>query len=99
LLLASCSSCVRKPGRPDIPVCTINSIDADCTDLRGDYKVSHGEILGTTIDGYGVAENYVDQLELRVRQLERQIAQGCSKENVKTRISGEARSAVRTSEN
>lgn len=96
-LLASCS-CIQKPGRPDIPICTVTSVDAQCTNAAGDFRTSHNDILGTTIDGYQIAENYIDQLELKVRELERQIAQGC-KENDKSGFIREIGANARTGKN
>jgi hypothetical protein len=70
MICISCS-CIQKPGRPDAPLCTVTSENGECTDVRGDFVLDHAQLLCTSVDGYSTLERYVDQLELKVRDLER----------------------------
>lgn len=75
LFLLSCAGCNPNGTlRPDAPICTPLSSDRDhfeCTDSRGDFKEPTGNIMGTTLDGYNVLENYLDELEKENRRLRR----------------------------
>jgi hypothetical protein len=64
-------SCIRKPHRPDAPLCTVDEIHGECTDARGDFFLDHAHLLCTSLEGYSTLERYIDELELRVKQLER----------------------------
>jgi hypothetical protein len=80
LLLAACS-CIRKPGRPDSPLCVFLSEASiwECEVASGQTSVETPEnLMCTTIEGYSTLERYVDQKEARVRELERQLEQ-CEK--------------------
>lgn len=68
------ASCVSNPRRPDSPMC---GAGGDCNDSRGAFNEDPRLLLCTTPLGYSRLEDYVDKLELRVRQLERQ----CKKQN------------------
>ena len=46
--------------------------------MRGKFTESELNLLATTLDGYNILERYLDQKELRVRELERQVEQ-CKK--------------------
>jgi hypothetical protein len=65
------SSCVSRPNRPDAPLCLFNSDGWVCTDARGDFPEPESNLICSTIDGYSSLERYIDELELRIRQLER----------------------------
>lgn len=65
------TSCVSKPNRPDSPLCIRNSDGWICTDSRGDFQEQESNLICSTITGYGQLERYVDDLELRIRKLER----------------------------
>jgi hypothetical protein len=62
------SSCVSRPGRPDAPMC---GSSGDCIDSRGETQEDPRLLLCTTPFGYSNYEDYIDRLELRVRELER----------------------------
>lgn len=66
------TNCVSKPNRPDSAICLHNSDGWVCTDSRGDFPETENNLICSTIDGYSSLSKYVDQLELRIRQLERQ---------------------------
>lgn len=70
-ILCTSFSCVSKPGRPDAPLCTVDSNHGECTDARGDFILDHSNLLCTSIEGYGTLENHIDKLELYIRKLER----------------------------
>lgn len=78
LCLACSTACERKPGRPNSPLCLFLSQAGiwECEDGSGRTTTEEPEaLICTTIDGYQTWERYVDQKELRVRQLERELAQ------------------------
>lgn len=62
------SSCVSKPQRPDSPLC---GSGGDCRDSRGEHQEDPRLLLCTTPLGYSSYEDYIDRLELRIRELER----------------------------
>lgn len=62
------ASCVSKPNRPDAPMC---GASGDCTDSRGEFQEDPRLLLCTNPLGYSSYEDYIDRLELRIRQLER----------------------------
>ena len=61
-------SCVSNPRRPDAPLCGPNG---DCRDSRGEYQEDPRLFLCTTPRGYSELESYIDNLELRIKTLER----------------------------
>lgn len=61
-------SCVSKPHRPDAPLC---GSSGDCRDSRGEFQEDARLLLCTTPFGYSSYEDYIDRLELRIRELER----------------------------
>lgn len=69
------SSCVSKPNRPDSPVCLHNSDGWVCTDSRGDFREQENNLVCSTISGYSALERYVDNLEVKIRKLERNCGQ------------------------
>lgn len=64
-------SCVSKPYRPDTSVCLYNSDGWVCTNASGDFRQEPNDLVCTTLPDYSVLERYVDQIELRLRKLER----------------------------
>ena len=62
------ASCVSKPSRPDAPMC---GPSGDCQDSRGEHQEDPRLLLCTTPLGYSSYEDYIDRLELRIRELER----------------------------
>jgi hypothetical protein len=72
ILVVGCSSC-RPNGipRPDSPLCTVTSLEGECTDARGDFTEPHSNLMCTTLDGYLTLEKYVDDLEKEVLRLRR----------------------------
>ena len=65
------TNCVSKPNRPDAPLCLRNSDGWVCTDGRGDFPETENNLICSTFDGYSSLERYIDDLELRIRKLER----------------------------
>jgi hypothetical protein len=77
-LVVGCAGCnPNGTRRPDSPLCTPildggnTASEAECTDLRGDYRVPIADTISTTLDGYPVLEKYVDDLEKENRKLRR----------------------------
>lgn len=71
-LAVGCAGCnPNGTRRPDVPLCTPISDGGyfECTDSRGDFREPEVNIIGTTLDGYGVIEKYVDDLEIENRKL------------------------------
>ena len=64
-------SCVSAPHRPDAPVCLFNSDGWHCTNRGGDYREQESNLVCTDLSGYAILERYVDEIELRLRKLER----------------------------
>lgn len=64
-------SCVSKPNRPDSPLCLFNSDGWVCTNSGGDFRSEESNLICTDLSGYAALERYVDELELRIRKLER----------------------------
>lgn len=64
-------SCVSKPGRPSAPICLANSDGWVCTDNSGDYREQESNLVCTDYVGFAAYQRYVDQIELRLRKLER----------------------------
>ena len=62
------SSCVSRSGRPDSPLC---GNTGDCQDSRGQFQEDARLLLCTNPLGYSNLEDYIDKLELRIRELER----------------------------
>lgn len=62
------NGCVSKPHRPDAPLC---GYGGDCIDARGEHREDPRLLLCTTPLGYSAYEDYIDRLELRIRELER----------------------------
>lgn len=79
LCLACSSSCERKPGRPDSELCTwqFERLLWECEDSFNHVRTEEdeGNLMCTTLDGYLKLEKYIDQKELKIRQLERDLAQ------------------------
>lgn len=67
------SGCVSNPKRPLVPMC---GSAGDC--LEGDTETMENPstLICTIPSGYSRYENYIDELELRIRNLER----NCKKE-------------------
>ena len=65
------AKCAYKPNRPDAPVCLHNSNGWICTDSRGDFPENENNLLCTTFTGYSESIRYLDQLEKRIKELER----------------------------
>ena len=65
------AKCAYKPSRPDVPVCLHNSYGWVCTDSRGDFPQTETELICTTFPGYSKSIEYLEQLEKRIKQLER----------------------------
>jgi len=61
-------SCVSNPKRPDAPMC---GSGGDCVSSIGEHQEDPRLLLCTTPLGYSSYEDYIDRLELRVRELER----------------------------
>jgi hypothetical protein len=66
-------SCVSSRHRPDAPLC---GSSGECHDSRGEHREDTRTLLCTSPLGYAAYEDYIDKLELRVRELERR----CKKE-------------------
>jgi hypothetical protein len=64
-------SCVSHPNRPDSSLCLANSDGWVCTNSGGDFREQESNLICTDLSGYSALERYVDQLELRIRKLER----------------------------
>jgi hypothetical protein len=64
-------SCVSKPSRPDSSLCLANSDGWFCTNSGGDYREQESNLICTDLSGYAALERYVDQIELRLKKLER----------------------------
>ena len=67
-LLVGISGCVSKPNRPDSALC--GSTGA-WQDSRGQFQEDARLLLCTNPLGYSNLEDYIDKLELRIRELER----------------------------
>ena len=65
------AKCAYKPNRPDVPVCLHNSYGWVCTDSRGDFPENDNNLICTTLTGYSESIRYLDQLEKRIKELER----------------------------
>ena len=65
------AKCAYKPNRPDVAVCLHNSTGWMCTDSRGDFPQNENQLICTTFAGYSESVRYVDQLEKRIKELER----------------------------
>jgi hypothetical protein len=77
-LLISCASCEQKPGRPAAELCTYQTEAQkwECEDSFNHVReVRPEELAATTWAAYGRLETYIDAKELRVRDLERDLAQ------------------------
>lgn len=77
-LVVGCAGCnPNGTRRPDSPLCTPvlnggrSADEFECTDSRGDFRVSVSDTIGTTLDGYAVLEKYVDDLEKENKRLRR----------------------------
>lgn len=66
--LIALSGCVSNPKRPDAPMC---GHLGDCINGSGEFQTDPRLLLCTDPIGYALYEDYIDQLELRIRQLER----------------------------
>lgn len=64
------SACVSNLRRPDAPVC---GHLGDCINGSGEFQTDPRLLLCTDPAGYALYEDYIDSLELRIRQLERSI--------------------------
>jgi hypothetical protein len=62
------ASCVSNTRRPDAPMC---GPTGDCHNNQGDFQEDPRILLCTNPYGYSLLEDYIDKLELRIRQLER----------------------------
>jgi hypothetical protein len=62
------ASCVSGSHRPNAPLC---GSSGDCRDSRGEFQEDPRLLLCTTPFGYSLLEDYIDKLELRIRELER----------------------------
>lgn len=62
------SGCVSNPRRPNSPLC---GSGGDCISSEGDTMENPATLLCTTPNGYSKYEDYIDGLELRIRELER----------------------------
>lgn len=67
-LLVGISGCVSKPHRPDSALC---GSAGDCQDSRGQFQEDARLLLCTNPLGYSNLEDYIDKLEIRIRELER----------------------------
>ena len=65
------AKCAYKPNRPDVPICLHNSNGWICTDSRGDFSENENNLLCSTFTGYSESIRYLDQLEKRIKELER----------------------------
>jgi hypothetical protein len=65
------AKCAYKPNRPDVAVCLHNSTGWMCTDSRGDFPQNENQLICTTFAGYSESVRYIDQLEKRIKELER----------------------------
>lgn len=68
--LIALSGCVSNPKRPDAPIC---GHLGDCLNGSGEFQTDPRLLLCTDPRGYALYEDYIDSLELRIRQLERSI--------------------------
>lgn len=84
VVLLSLFSCVNKPikgiPRPEISLCFLAYTTYEHDEFicgKGtnreseDFKVTSDKIVGVTDDDYVASEKYVNQLEMRIRSLER----------------------------
>lgn len=62
------TSCVSRPNRPDAPLC---GPDGSCRDSRGEYQEDARLLICTSPAGYANYEDYIDRLELKIREMER----------------------------
>ena len=62
------TSCVSSSHRPNAPMC---GSSGDCRDSRGEFQEDPRLLLCTNPFGYSLLEDYIDRLEMRIRQLER----------------------------
>lgn len=78
LVSSGFSSCERKPGRPNAELCTWQSEGQfwECEDAFNNTRPENnsGHLMCTTLDGYLILEKYIDEKELRVRDLERELS-------------------------
>jgi hypothetical protein len=65
------AKCAYKPNRPDVAVCLHNSTGWMCTDSRGDFPQNENQLICTTFAGYSESVRYIDQLEKRIKEIER----------------------------
>ena len=79
LCLACSTSCERKPGRPNAELCTwqFERLIWECEDAFENKREESnpGNLAATTWKDYLILEKYIDDKELRVRQLERELSQ------------------------
>jgi hypothetical protein len=68
MILGLVSSCVSNSRRPDAALC---GHLGDCQNAAGEFQVDPRTLLCTDVSGYAAYEDYIDKLELRIRQLER----------------------------
>lgn len=68
--LIALSGCISNPKRPDGPLC---GHLGDCINGSGEFQADPRLLLCTDPAGYALYEDYIDSLELRIRQLERSI--------------------------
>lgn len=66
--LIALSGCVSSPKRPDASMC---GHLGDCLNGSGEFQTDPRLLLCTDPTGYALYEDYIDSLELRIRQLER----------------------------
>jgi hypothetical protein len=62
------NGCVSRPHRPDAPMCDHAGA---CINAAGEFNEDPRLLLCTNGDGYSAYEDYIDRLELRIRNLER----------------------------
>lgn len=67
-ILIGISGCESMPHRPDAAMC---GSSGDCVNSAGEFQVDPRILLCTDPHGYGAYEDYIDRLELRIRELER----------------------------
>jgi len=67
-LFLAISGCVSKPHRPDASMC---GATGDCINSQGEYHEDPRLLLCTDPFSYSLLQDYIDKLELRIRELER----------------------------
>ena len=68
LLLGVACACISNPRRPDASLC---GHLGDCLNGSGEFQTDPRLLLCTDTAGYALYEDYIDSLELRIRNLER----------------------------